>query len=89
MRNYMASAMGGIFPLAQWEEIGRQNLAMFQRAAEMFTPPRHDESAPHPSQDTPARGLREPGAEASLDALRSEIEELRKRVNALSRAPED
>lgn len=38
MRNYVKEAMGGMFPFARWEELGKQNMAMFERAMQMFTP---------------------------------------------------
>jgi polyhydroxyalkanoate synthesis repressor PhaR len=38
MRQYMTEAFGGMFPFRQLEEVGRQNMAMFQRAINMFNP---------------------------------------------------
>jgi polyhydroxyalkanoate synthesis repressor PhaR len=38
MRGYMKEAMGGMFPFYQWEDMGKQNMAMFERAMQMFTP---------------------------------------------------
>ena len=38
MRHYVANAFGEMFPFRQFEDISRQNMAMFQRAMSMFTP---------------------------------------------------
>jgi len=38
MRRYMQDTLGNLFPFGQFEEMGKQNLAMFERAMQMFTP---------------------------------------------------
>jgi polyhydroxyalkanoate synthesis regulator protein len=38
MRDYMKDSMGGLNPFGQFEEIGKQNVAMFEEAMKMFTP---------------------------------------------------
>jgi polyhydroxyalkanoate synthesis repressor PhaR len=39
MREYMESTMGGFFPgFSQLEELGKQNMALFQQAMNMFNP---------------------------------------------------
>ena len=38
MRQYLAEAFGEMFPFKRFEEMGRQNIAMFQRAMSMFNP---------------------------------------------------
>jgi len=38
MRQYMQDAMGGMMPFAQFEEMGKQNMAIFESAMKMFTP---------------------------------------------------
>ena len=38
MRDYMENSMGGLNPFGQFEEIGKQNVAMFEEAMKMFTP---------------------------------------------------
>lgn len=38
MRDYMEDSMGGLNPFGQFEEIGKQNVAMFEEAMKMFTP---------------------------------------------------
>ncbi len=38
MRQYLAEAFGEMFPFKRFEEMGRQNIALFQRAMSMFNP---------------------------------------------------
>jgi len=87
LRSTMTEAMGGMFPFGRWEDLGRQNLAMFERALQMFTPfgrangagkaePQEGESAAEP-------GTAEPGA--VLDDLKGQLDALRRQVEALEK----
>ena len=38
MRSRLDEAFGGIFPVAEFEEMGRQNMAAFQKTLNMFSP---------------------------------------------------
>ncbi len=38
IRSRLDEAFGGMFPMAEFEELGRQNMAAFQKALNMFTP---------------------------------------------------
>jgi len=75
MRRAMEQTMGGFMPfpanLGNLEELGKQNMAMMERAMTLFTPfGRRDES---------------PGASGGneVEAMRAEIEALRKELTAL------
>jgi polyhydroxyalkanoate synthesis regulator protein len=74
MRPYLEDAFGGFFPFRQIEDMGKTNMAMFQRAMEMFTP-----FAPGPTDE---------GA-AAADDRESELAELRLRLNAMQRQLDD
>ena len=82
MREYMQGAMGNtMFPFARWEELGRQNMAMFERAFQMFTP--------YGGAAADDEGAKDPTApddeESKLDDLKTQIESLRKQLDDLSR----
>ena len=81
MREYMQGAMGhSMNPFAQWEELGRQNMAMFERAFQMFTPyGGENPNASAGNAPTAADG------EDKLDDLKTQIENLRKQLDELSR----
>ena len=38
MRDYMQDTLGGLDPMSQFEEMGKQNVAMFEEAMKMFVP---------------------------------------------------
>jgi len=65
-------SMSSLFPFGNMEEIGRQNMAMIDRAFSMFTPFKAgDSGAPPPD-----------AAERENAALRHEVERLRKELAA-------
>jgi len=67
IRTAMQKTMGTIFPFGNIEEVGRQNMAMMDRAFSMFTPFYRATEPTNPSN-----------AHASeIEALRAEIERLR------------
>jgi polyhydroxyalkanoate synthesis repressor PhaR len=91
MRGYMSS-LGGLFPFGQqFEEMGKQNMALFQNAMQIFSPfkftqPDGDKAA----TGTPASGV--PGAPAGgtndvaeLRRLQQELEEMQRRLGEISR----
>ncbi|HQT77329.1 MAG TPA: polyhydroxyalkanoate synthesis repressor PhaR [Rhodopila sp.] len=70
MRTAMQKTMGTLFPFGNIEEVGRQNMAMMERAFSLFAPfYRAGEVAMHAGDK-----------DAELAALRAEIERLRKEL---------
>src|SRR4051794_39838156 len=69
MRNYMRDTFGGMFPFGRFEEMGKQNLVLFQQAMKMFNPFKAEERPPTP----PPSAAAPPAAngEAQLDAVRA------------------
>lgn len=89
-RGYMQGAFGNIFPFGRLEEMGKQNLAMFERAMQMWAPfggradddrtaepPRPAPTAPPPAAAAANESMRE--LEARLDALQKQLEALSRR----------
>jgi polyhydroxyalkanoate synthesis repressor PhaR len=78
----------GMFPFGQFEEIGKQNMAMFERALRMLSPT--SPGTPGPAE--PAAVAGEPKAEAEdprLRRLEAQIEALRLQLEALGRARDE
>lgn len=69
MRRSVEQAFGGLFPFRQVDDMGKQNMALFERALSLFSP-----STP-PSKDD----------KGSSGANASEIAELKERLDALQR----
>ena len=93
-RQYVSDAFGGITPFAPLDEINKQNMAMFQRAMEMFNP---FAAAEHlPGMPSAGRAASAPTAPAStapastakgtseMDVLRSQLNALQQRFDALT-----
>ena len=87
-RGYMQGAFGNLFPFGRLEELGKQNLAMFERAMQMWTPftGRPDEqggggtSPPAASPPPPP-----PPANESMRELEARLDALQNQLNALTR----
>lgn len=95
MRQSMQETFGGMFPFGNLEEVGKQNMALFESAMRMFSPfggpegtggdskPGEGQS-PSAGGGQSAEGGRE-GAKESLDALKSQIDELQKQIDTLNK----
>lgn len=91
MREYLERTFGGLLPVRQFEELTRQNMALFQQAISMFNPlaARRQEETPSASPEdaarsaaADARGAEDLGAE--VEALKSRLAELEGQLEALS-----
>jgi polyhydroxyalkanoate synthesis repressor PhaR len=85
MRQYMQGTFGQIFPFANLEEMGKQNIALFERTMKMFSPF-------GPGQETRREAERrpppEPPAEQRLDDLKAQLEALQRQLDALAKREE-
>jgi polyhydroxyalkanoate synthesis repressor PhaR len=79
MRRSMEQAMGGLMPFPSafggLEEMGKQNMAMMERAMNLFAPFRHAE----PSQTVEA-------LKSEVESLRSQLAEMKKAAGESSRS---
>lgn len=80
MRHYMRDALDGLMPFQQFEEMGKQNMALFENAMKMFTPFYGDApKAPKKAPEEKAGG----GGEEDLEVLRAQLEAMQKQLNKL------
>jgi polyhydroxyalkanoate synthesis repressor PhaR len=98
IRRYIEGTFGQFFPMGQFEDMARQNMALFQRAATMFTPLKVSGNAADQTSHEgnaaghePAPAPTAPGTSAEIKALSDKIEDLQKQICALveARAPKD
>ncbi len=80
MRDYMQSTFG-FNPFAQFEEVGKQNVAMLERAMKMFTP-----FAPPGAGETKAAPEKAAADNATIDELKRKLDELQSRLNEIGKA---
>jgi polyhydroxyalkanoate synthesis regulator protein len=79
-----------MFPFGQFEEMNKQNIALFEQTMKMFSPFMQDENG-EPVGD----GLKKPAApgaaksDASLDELKSQLEAMQAQLNSLAGGKSD
>jgi polyhydroxyalkanoate synthesis repressor PhaR len=82
MRSYLEQAFGGFFPFKQFEEMGKANMAIFQRTMNMFAPPGGGAPA---EGGAPADGGDGGGTAPANDAAEPELGDLKQKLDAMQR----
>jgi polyhydroxyalkanoate synthesis repressor PhaR len=83
MRNSLRATFG-MFPFGQFEEMGKQNIALFQRALKILSPYARD-MAPAATEAPPAKDATREPEDPRLRRLETQIEALRQQLEALGR----
>jgi polyhydroxyalkanoate synthesis repressor PhaR len=94
LRQSMQETFGGIFPFGNLEEMGKQNMAMFENAMKLWTPPGGDgtqtanegEKDAAAGKDTPAASGDAEVNDDSLDDLKAKVDELQKQLDMIARS---
>jgi polyhydroxyalkanoate synthesis repressor PhaR len=73
VRRTVEQTMGGFMPFGGLEEVGKQNMAMMERAMNLFAPFRTGAEAP----ETPPESARLAALQAEVEALRRQVETLK------------
>ena len=84
MRNNLQATFG-IFPFGQFEEMGKQNIALFERALKMLSPFGRDEKAASAEAETKQTEPEDP----RLKRLEAQIDALTRQLEALGRTRQD
>lgn len=93
IRGYMEQTFGRFFPINQFEDMARQNMALLQRAATMWRPlPEGEEGQVEGGEVKPVEraataGERSGGLDSEMRELRDRMESLQRQLDALQRAP--
>src|SRR5882724_11760365 len=74
----------GIFPFGQFEEMGKQNIALFERALKMLSPYGGGAKSAAP-EAPPPKGETKEAEDPRLHRLETQIEALRQQLEALGR----
>jgi polyhydroxyalkanoate synthesis repressor PhaR len=84
MRKNLQEAFGGLFPFGGFEEMGKQNMALFEKTLKMFSPfPQNSEAKTDQPTTPPAAG----GDGASLKELTDRLNALQNQLEELSKKP--
>ena len=81
MRQTMQEAFGGVFPIGNLEDMGKQNLALFESAMKMFSPDSTNQKEPRETTPGPAAAASE---SETLDQLKQQVSRLQQQLEALS-----
>ncbi len=85
MRNSLRATFG-IFPFGQFEEMGKQNIALFERALSMLSPYAREAAPAAAEQPAAAKAAAAEPEDPRLKRLETQIEALRQQLDALGRA---
>jgi len=80
LRKTMQEALEGFNPFGQFEEVSKQNMAMFENAMKMFSP-FYSEGMAKGRKGGPAM----PAAGNDIDDMKAKLDEMQKQLDALSR----
>jgi polyhydroxyalkanoate synthesis repressor PhaR len=83
MRQNLRTTFGGMFPFGQFEEMGKQNMVLFEQALKMLSPYGHDGNAA--AEPATATSLPPDPEDPRLQRLESQIEALQRQLDALGR----
>jgi polyhydroxyalkanoate synthesis repressor PhaR len=86
MRRYVADAFGEMFPFQRFDEMGRQNMALFQRAMSMFNPfaaAQNQQQGEGGKESSPAPA----GDPDDIAALKEQVDNLQKKLDRLANKP--
>lgn len=89
MRDTMRDTLDGLIPFSQFEEMGKQNMAMFEKAMGVFSPMHADSQKSKGAKAGKASaGATAPaeanGSDEQIDAMRGQLEEMQRQLNSLS-----
>ena len=94
MRSRIDEAFGGMFPKAEFEELGRQNMTAFQQALSMFSPlgaggadTQAARPGPPPAETPETPDAAEPGAEEGdeISLLKGQLDSMQAQLDNLAR----
>ncbi|WP_207477801.1 polyhydroxyalkanoate synthesis repressor PhaR [Arenibaculum pallidiluteum] len=80
MRDYFQNTLGGMFPFGTFEEMGKQNLAMFERAMRMFSPFGPGEAGKGEEGEA---GRGKPDSEKALEEMQQRLAEMQRQLASL------
>jgi len=84
MRKSLQDAFGGLFPFGGLEEMGKHNMALFEKTVKMFSP--FPAASEEPGDKAAGEKPRDaaPGDEAALRELNDRLNTLQKQIEALT-----
>ncbi|NIA68391.1 polyhydroxyalkanoate synthesis repressor PhaR [Pelagibius litoralis] len=93
MRQSMQETFGNMFPFGNLEEVGKQNMALFETAMRMFSPFPQDQDG---KANKPAEGEgvgkegdgKKEASTESLEVLKAQLDQLQRQINTMTKDKE-
>jgi len=82
LQSYFKETIGKIFPFGSLDEIGKQNLAMFQQTLKMFSTPEQNTDKENTSDEPINR--KNNAATEEVDELRKRLDEMQRQINKMT-----
>ena len=79
MRDYMRGTLDGLVPFGQFEEMSRQNMALFESAIKMFNPFLADQKGDQEPEETSEGG----SADDQLEEMRNRLNQMQRQLDEL------
>jgi polyhydroxyalkanoate synthesis regulator protein len=89
MRTYMRDAFSGLMPFGRFEEMGKQNMALFENAMKMFTPFFPGEAGRGGPAGSEPPGAQAKGGEAEIEDLRAKLDRMQRQLDQLTGGKKD
>ena len=86
MRESMKHALDGLFPFTPFEEMGKQNMALFDSAMKMFTPFYNQAGGGASQPETPGQNSQ---AQPELETLEARLAAMQQQLDKLSKKKDD
>ena len=83
MRDYLQNAFDGLMPFGQFEEMSKQQVAMFERAIKLFNP-FYNVEHPFEAEDENGAGGERSRSDEQINELRSRLNHMQKQLDALT-----
>jgi polyhydroxyalkanoate synthesis repressor PhaR len=88
LQSCFQQTMGNMFPFGSLDEMGKQNMAMFEQAIKIFSPPDENNNDAPPSAST-AVATTTTATAASANGENSQVNELQRRLDEMQRQIDD
>lgn len=83
LKSHLHTSFGGLFPLSQLEEMGKQNMALFEKAMQMWNP--FTAMAERGGAERPAEVTETKNDATSIEDLRRQLASMQQQLDALTR----
>ena len=83
LQSYFQETMGKIFPFGSLDEIGKQNIAMFQQAVEMFSSPGQNTDPERKTEGCEAK--KKEATDEKVTEMQKRLDEMQRQIDKMSK----